>query len=175
MAGHEALSHRDEDQGGYPGGHHRQGEDLLVPRGLGRVPQPEDHDEIDGRDHDHEPEGRQDLDQQAATLLGQASASPIKSPSGMNTVPPTATAPRGPGHPTNRWRTAAIRATSAASTAPIPNHCSRSRSWPDSVRVAEPHRDDRHQRRPATSSPPRPHGQCVVVERQGDACPRAST
>ena len=41
-----------------------------------------------------------------------------------------ATAPTGPGQPTSRCRTALIRATSAATTSPVPSHCIRSLSCP---------------------------------------------
>jgi hypothetical protein len=52
---------------------------------------------------------------------------------GMNTVPPAATAPSGPGHAISTWSTATAKAIEAAITEPMANHCNRSRSCPTAV------------------------------------------
>ena len=62
----EACPHGDEDEGGHPGGHHGEGQDLLVTRRLRRMAETEHDDEVDGRDDDHEPEHCEDLHQAPA-------------------------------------------------------------------------------------------------------------
>ena len=71
----EALAHRHEDERRPPPRRpSRAPATSLSPRRLGRVPEAQHHDQVDGRDHDDEPEHRQDLDESPARVRPQLSA-----------------------------------------------------------------------------------------------------